>query len=547
MVNKNKIVEEVKLFCETVTIRGISRIVKSKQNFVAFTWSLVVMVCSGVLAWQLQSLIVNYFNYPFMTTITEQSEEPVFPTVTVCNLNPILMAKPEYTDILSWSQHLKNVMEATIKTDYDTLMKNVSELSKHDAEDLIKDLESPGGYFSNFPLRNLLDDSDSDTNLIMNYSFNGWDWMRYEPNVTLRSQWDSNYYKCYEIDVRKEEKGSVRSMSLILYINNFPSVVMPGLYQFGGLTSKATGVRIKAHYPGTRGDMKNGLSLSPGTESTFYIQMINRTRLHSPYNKEDCTDQNNFSPDETGHLYSREDCIEYCLQQQVVDQCNCVSIDHLFLKAQLEKVYYKSCGNMSNIGGDYNGPQNASLYYGNGNKLLPDIVKLLTCQKKALQIKSSPCLKKCSAPCSEIRYDYQGLYASWPDVTQHLSVYKSYVKNGMYKTIHPDLFKSYEDLANQKSNGTMNDTEIIKKLNELTLIKKNFLQVNIVFESNKPLLIEDKEMITPETMLSSIGGSLSLWLGITIMTLAELVEFIFNLIFVAFHEKTEKKIQPNQR
>ncbi|ESO02513.1 hypothetical protein HELRODRAFT_161791 [Helobdella robusta] len=550
MVDWLKIAEEVKLFCETVTIRGVARIVKSKRIVVAVLWLVAVITCSSFLIWQLCLLFVKYFTFPITTTITEQDVDPVFPTVTICNLNPILMVKKEYTDLLSWSQHLKNVEHALNNTNYDALAQYYPNIPKKDAQNLVRDLESPGGYFANFQVFNQKNDTDVSKDLIVDSSLVGWDWVRSNASVDILDQWDSNYYNCFKTEIKSQNRGNIRSMSLILYINNFPTALLPGQYQLGSLTSKATGVRITIHLPGTRGEMKNGLNLSPGTESTLYIQMVNRSRLHYPYSADDCTDDFNFTPNISGYFYSREDCTDYCIQQKVVDVCKCLSLEHLSSKSQQQKASYTFCGNMSNIGGSdkslasFNGPKNSANYYSNTSKVLPEFVKMLACQKSILMNESNSCLNACKVPCKEVYYDYRSLYADWPDVTQHLSVYRSYVRNTTSRMVNASLFEAYDELDSQVVKGSMDEKHAIDKLKQLDLIKNNFLQINIVFESDKPYIVKDEATMTSITMLSSVGGSLSLWLGITIMTLAEVAEFIFNLIVLSVGRK--KEIQPKR-
>ena len=40
----------------------------------------------------------------------------------------------------------------------------------------------------------------------------------------------------------------------------------------------------------------------------------------------------------------------------------------------------------------------------------------------------------------------------------------------------------------------------------------------------------DKQAMTPDNLGAQLGGVLSLWLGITIMTIVEIIEFIYTAI-----------------
>ena len=48
----------------------------------------------------------------------------------------------------------------------------------------------------------------------------------------------------------------------------------------------------------------------------------------------------------------------------------------------------------------------------------------------------------------------------------------------------------------------------------------------MVLKRKFPLVVQDKEAMTIEILLSNIGGVLSLWLGLTVMFLVEIVDLI---------------------
>jgi len=71
-----------------------------------------------------------------------------------------------------------------------------------------------------------------------------------------------------------------------------------------------------------------------------------------------------------------------------------------------------------------------------------------------------------------------------------------------------------------------------------TLISENFLQLNVVLKRNFPLVVEDKPTMTPQILMSNIGGSLSLWLGLTVTFLVEIVDCIISILRKPRQEKT---------
>ena len=70
----------------------------------------------------------------------------------------------------------------------------------------------------------------------------------------------------------------------------------------------------------------------------------------------------------------------------------------------------------------------------------------------------------------------------------------------------------------------------VEKVRGLDLITRNFLQMNLVFEQPNAQIISDKPVMTIDNLLSSVGGALSLWLGVTLMFVFEVIELTFSII-----------------
>jgi hypothetical protein len=62
-------------------------------------------------------------------------------------------------------------------------------------------------------------------------------------------------------------------------------------------------------------------------------------------------------------------------------------------------------------------------------------------------------------------------------------------------------------------------------------IQKNFIQLNIIFDEPRPYVIKDIPSMTADSLLSSFGGTLSLWLGITVMFLVEIADLVIGIVF----------------
>ena len=59
------------------------------------------------------------------------------------------------------------------------------------------------------------------------------------------------------------------------------------------------------------------------------------------------------------------------------------------------------------------------------------------------------------------------------------------------------------------------------------LIRRNFLQLNVIFDRRRPLVVNDNVEMTLIDLMSNLGGTFSLWLGVTTMFICEVVELLY--------------------
>ena len=222
-------------------------------------------------------------------------------------------------------------------------------------------------------------------------------------------------------------------------------------------------------------------------------------------------------------VYSWEACYDTCLQNVTLNKCGCVMPFYQFTMNQLREANYRVCLNQSSEGS--NRP-NITL-----------AIRDLLCLKEWLTISSvTDCDVKCLLPCDEVYYDISVTSAPWPHISQQMAFYKSYIKSN--PNIYGNKFDAYEEVLNSSRNQS--ETQIMNRLRNINLIRDNFLQLKFVLKSRIPFVLVDQPLMNANSMISSIGGSLSLWLGITVMTFAEVIEFIYTLLVCCYINKTQK-------
>ena len=69
--------------------------------------------------------------------------------------------------------------------------------------------------------------------------------------------------------------------------------------------------------------------------------------------------------------------------------------------------------------------------------------------------------------------------------------------------------------------------DALQKLRSMDGMTRNFILLKVMYEAPVAYIMADVPSLTLDGMWASLGGVLSLWLGINIMTAMELVEFIY--------------------
>ena len=378
-------------------------------------------------------------------------------------------------------------------------------------------LQSLDGYILNsLPGPNELDDIGS--SFIVECTF--LDWLGNEikdiecMNYT-RYIWDSKYYLCATFTIPESISPHIMGMKTILYLNNFPKMFL----DIDGVSEKTAGVRVAIHNPGTHPNFYNGFSIAPGTETFVKVTPTNQTRLHLPYFANvDCTKETYLPYSESMVYSSKDDCIDVRMQNYFIEECNCVYGGFVRTEKQLHAVNYSICGQLGLYG------INEEMFFG----AMKAFLCLLSAYQHASDFVSISSDQLCLIPCSEMFYDVSSFSTQWPHITQHLSFFSKYIRNK--ESIYERNFSPvYEPIYQDSLSNTSDISKIFDRLRDTNLIEDNFLRLYVVLDRDSPLLLTDHATMTWEVLLASIGGCLSLWLGVTVMTFVEVFELIFTL------------------
>ncbi|XP_040583485.1 epithelial sodium channel subunit gamma-like [Lepeophtheirus salmonis] len=296
------------------------------------------------------------------------------------------------------------------------------------------------------------------------------------------------YGNCYTLNSMNYPYNKLQSTSLTGAANGIELsfFVDQDNYIVSRLSEKA-GVRIIIHEPG---DFplpdENGIDLQPGTATSIAIQKSDIIRLPKPY-KSECFSNWSETPYENMTLdhpsYSIIVCQRICLQKWLKQKCGCTH-PHIrqiggFSKRKICNITPDAKENM-----DYKCFLEFIERFDNGS---------YNCQ--------------CNVACLEVDYSCQNTVSTWPS-------------NEFWETLALELNLIDENLL------PLPET-LENKFR--TDIQKNFVKTDIYYQTMSVKVIEQIPKYSYGTFIAGLGGSLSLYLGIAIIMIFEILEFIIDL------------------
>ncbi|CAF0806804.1 unnamed protein product, partial [Brachionus calyciflorus] len=107
------------------------------------------------------------------------------------------------------------------------------------------------------------------------------------------------------------------------------------------------------------------------------------------------------------------------------------------------------------------------------------------------------------------------------------------------KSMKFNKFYSLNDFINEKNNEDLNDYFNFTGTNRRQM-KKDLISLNVYYETLNYEEITEKESIDFVGLLSSIGGIAGLFLGISFLSLVEIIEIAFQIISYLIKTKVIK-------
>lgn len=484
-------------FLKSTSLNGIYFIYSSKNLIRKLCWiSVFIGVCLG-LVYHLYMLSNRYANFEIQTTLRLDIPQSLpFPSVTVCNLSPIDKSK------LTNSTFIKALLALENEEIYD---ENGEVIKNFRYSNCIRNesaVVSGGEASYNFSVCYYLDNivnflktsNTSDLTDLRDQMQLEWDdfyngahsledfvvYCTYDHRecgemYRVDSYYSSRYGRCYTygnlMDARLKatkpgDKGG--GLELVLNVNS---------ENYIGLLTPETGVKVAITDP----DLQplpdvDGILASPGTTTMVALKRKETKRLKAPY-KSDCMDS---YPDQLIPILA-EATLKYS--------------DILCQKACRDLYANKSCGCFESLDTpEAAGVTCTPMFVANEWSCLSKLFRINESNSPYEKFQQENC--NCKVACNTVSFDKMISQAPWP-TKAHQSVLSRMSKNKKLKA----LMKSSSEH-----------------------VRKNLVHIHVFYETFNVDVVEETADYSLTSLFSDVGGITGLYLGMSIVTVFELLE-----------------------
>ena len=279
---------------------------------------------------------------------------------------------------------------------------------------------------------------------------------------------------------------------------------MEGLSYLRNGQTEHEGIVIVLHDPRTIPLISSAaFNVLPNSATSYSINFINITRTAAPYTT-NCSSswKDSIYPSlvEMPVTYSSKLCQSMCIHDIIQADCNC-SVPQLN-DLRRDKVSYCNMNNES-------------------------VQFCVTESFEALEELDLSKICVCPQLCEEIKYIPHISSTLWPS-----SHYWSELASSNAIMYNGTVIDPAQALEVELGKGTEDDLEIWDKVKEY--VQENYLQINVFFEEKSVERIEEKPKTDFPQFLSNLGGAVSLYLGVSLVAIFEVLEVLVRCLMGGF-------------
>ncbi|ELT93367.1 hypothetical protein CAPTEDRAFT_212912 [Capitella teleta] len=516
-------------FAGGTTMHGVPKAIKARSSFGRAFWSVVCLAAASIFCFQFAQLLRKYYSYPKKVSIEILPLAVPFPAISVCNMRNLdIIVLNKLNDIF---KRETNNLTAQNLTDNQFINEYLKTASKYRPMVLLPDVDremfqtvlTRTTFATNINRDIIATGGVPFKEFIVTCRFGGHPCNRTQD---FKHLFDPYYYNCYTYEAPTTR---VPESSLAEGLENGWSTtvltgsgmldrnenirIIPGTHEYLSPMSSSEGVRVVIHPPNTEPyPHTEGFDLPPGYSVSFGVRARQTIRIGAPHGN--CSPSNPFG--DRGKQYRLISCQKMCLQRAIVDKCGCRDIALPGYDQYPATVF---C-NDDSVLPDY--------CRENATDECLDAVKVIYARIMCVKDTTVDTTRNTSAildcgchpPCNEISYDVTYSLSKWP--AESFDGEEAYI-DIFHAENYPARFTGPEDAEKIELYGNYFDPSNRRRA------MQDFARLNVYIADSNVLKTEESEDYVQSQLLSDLGGQLGLWVGISVITIVEILELVVDL------------------
>ncbi|RNA22809.1 acid-sensing ion channel 1 isoform X2 [Brachionus plicatilis] len=481
--NKTKMFDIFKEWTESMTMHGFPNIFRTKFLPIKIMWIILFLASTSACFFLIISNLINFFNFEVVTKIRVIKKDSIlFPAITICNINPFVTQQGlEYVQSFLEENNLISFTEATLDPIF---------------QDEFSKLNFNYNLFRHF-LRTFSKSISNEQKKKLSLPF---DKMFISCLYNLRpcnqSQWtwfyNSEFGNCYRFNSDQNSQEIQKTYQAGKY-NGLMIELYVGIPEEQNTLSQTSGAHVYIDDNSIQPLFGQGVDIAPGFGTNLVLQRIKRKQMPKPYSScnENLDTIDSFDSEyyrkvfRSNLTYRQEDCFFAFIQSEIYKKCKCDDMG-------------------SNLISENNNPCDN---FEEQNCALAEFQRLTqSSYKKSIE-------SFCPLECESITFGVTKSISRYPSVSYG---------NDLVKT------KQIKALFGNRTNISIDE------------LRENILSLNIYYEYLKQTEITENRSINWDGLVGSIGGTLGLFLGISFLSFVEIIDLIFQIVFLHLKKNTTK-------
>lgn len=494
----------------STTAHGISHAVRSENRFIKWMWVLFFLTSVSYCSYTIVNSVVDYLNYETTVKIQIGREFPTyFPAVTICNMNTffidiygdmrnsyfskLLIKQKMYSQLATLDPTIETTFEQQpIKSDQLIKLKRLIAIDKTLNETQRKQL----GY-------------NLQKHMLISCIYN----KRLCNASDFSSFWHDYYGNCYTFNGNNKNETSFKTtntagpdygLRIELLVGNSVSS-QPFLKRSGVFLS----VHNNSHSPLLA---SNSIIIPTGTETYISVSRTFNLKLPHPYSNciQELKPFNTYSTKLFGYItqlnvnnYTSEFCYKICYQDKLIHKCNCSDITIPSIRNSL------------------------ACYTDDQLKCLGSVDRIFSSSNI-----EELCEHSCPPECLSIKYDLFDHKSTFP--TEYY--FSELMINSPPKDTNVTVESPFDIIGYSFRNYFMERDKSLQNLRDILLkITINYNDLRSTYQTEIP-------NSTFETLLGVLGGQLGLFIGISFLSVLEIIELLIE-VANQFFKVSRKRIE----